>query len=287
MNFKNLKDIKQYINKNSDWGDDAYSLLDNAIELINDLSDISEIKELFPETNIWNWKDRANKLLDKALKFVVDFKTVAIYKELFPETSTWNWKDRASKLLDKALEFVVDFKTVAIYKELFPETSTWNWKDRANKLLDKALEFVVDAKTVEIYKELFPETSTWNWKDRANKLLDKIGNKMVDFKIDDRMTVNTLKIKFKETFGVSLRVYKGNNAGRGARFADDKLQLGTISDEKGAIKAGSEFQVTETMTIAEFEKAFQETFDIAVQVSNADDSKLLDNNIKLIEAKNN
>lgn len=108
---------------------------------------------------------------------------------------------------------------------------------------------------------------------------------MINFKIDGRMTVNTLKNKFKETFGLSLRVYNGNNAGRGARYADDKLQLGTISDEKGAIKAGSAFEVTETMTVGEFEKAFQEAFDIAVQVANADDTKLIDNNVKLIEAK--
>lgn len=108
---------------------------------------------------------------------------------------------------------------------------------------------------------------------------------MANFKIDGRMTVNTLKTKFKETFGLSLRVYNGNNAGRGARFADDKLQLGTISDEKGAIKAGSEFDVTETMTVGEFEVAFQQAFDIAVQVASEDDSKLVDNNAKLIEAK--
>lgn len=110
---------------------------------------------------------------------------------------------------------------------------------------------------------------------------------MATFKIDGRMTVNTLKNKFKETFGASLRVYNGNNAGRGARFADDKLQLGTVSDEKGAIKAGSEFDVTDEMTIGEFEVAFQEAFDIAVQIANADDSKLLDNNLKLIQIKDN
>ena len=96
------------------------------------------------------------------------------------------------------------------------------------------------------------------------------------------MTVNTLKIRFKETFGKSLRVYQGNNAGRGARFADDKLQLGTVSDEKGAIKSGSEFDVTENMTVGEFETKFQEAFDIAVQVANEDDSKLLNNDDKLL-----
>lgn len=110
---------------------------------------------------------------------------------------------------------------------------------------------------------------------------------MISFKIDGRMTVNTLKIKFLDTFGASLRVYNGNNAGRGARFADDKLQLGTVSDEKGAIKAGSEFEVTEGMTVGEFEKAFQEAFDIAVQIASADNTKLLDNNLKLASLKDN
>jgi len=108
---------------------------------------------------------------------------------------------------------------------------------------------------------------------------------MGTLKIDGRMTVNTLKKKFKETFGLTLRVYVGNNAGQGARFADDKAQLGTLSDEKGAIKSGSSFKVTDTMTVSEFEKAFQETFDIAVQVADAVDAKLMPNHVTLLPSK--
>jgi hypothetical protein len=40
------------------------------------------------------------------------------------------------------------------------------------------------------------------------------------------------------------------------------------------------------MTVGEFEKAFQEKYDIAVQIANADNSKLLKNDTKLADAKN-
>ncbi len=104
---------------------------------------------------------------------------------------------------------------------------------------------------------------------------------MSAFKVDGRMTVNTLKVKFKEAFGYSLRVYKGNNAGRGARFADDKTRLGEAADERESVAAMGEFAVPETMNIADFEKLFQEKFDIAVQIADADDKKLLDNDTVL------
>ncbi|WP_338765280.1 hypothetical protein WAF17_01310 [Bernardetia sp. ABR2-2B] len=104
---------------------------------------------------------------------------------------------------------------------------------------------------------------------------------MGTFKVDGRMTVNTLKDKFKETFGYSLRVYKGNNAGRGARFADDKTRLGEVADERESVAGMGEFDMPSEMTIAEFEKLFQEKFDIAVQVADADNEKLLDNDATL------
>ena len=77
---------------------------------------------------------------------------------------------------------------------------------------------------------------------------------MGTFKVDGRMTVNTLKDKFKETFGYSLRVYKGNNAGRGARFADDKARLGEIADERESLAGLGEFEMPSEMSISEFEK---------------------------------
>lgn len=104
---------------------------------------------------------------------------------------------------------------------------------------------------------------------------------MGTFKVDGRMTVNTLKDKFKETFGYSLRVYKGNNAGRGARFADDKARLGEVADERESLAGLGEFEIPSEMSISEFEKLFQEKFDIAVQVADADNEKLLDNETTL------
>ncbi len=101
---------------------------------------------------------------------------------------------------------------------------------------------------------------------------------MGEFKVDGRMTVLTLKGKFKDTFGYSLRVYQGNNAGRGARFADDKKRLGEVADERETLAGLGDFEVTEKMTVDEFEKAFQAKFDIAVQIAVEDNSKLADNN---------
>ncbi len=109
---------------------------------------------------------------------------------------------------------------------------------------------------------------------------------MASFSVDGRMTVKTLKEKFHETFGVSLRVYKGNNAGTGARFADDDARLGTVADERESLAGEGDLEITNTMTVDEFEKAFQEKYDIAVQVANADNTKLLKNDLKLVEAKN-
>jgi len=108
---------------------------------------------------------------------------------------------------------------------------------------------------------------------------------MADFNVDGRMTVRTLKERFNETFGLTLRVYQGNNAGRGARFADDSKRLGEVADERESLAELGAFDITDSMTIAEFEKAFQEKFDIAVQIANADNSKLLDNDLTLAAAK--
>jgi len=109
---------------------------------------------------------------------------------------------------------------------------------------------------------------------------------MADFKVDGRMTVKTLKESFKKEFGVSLRVYQGNNAGRGSRFADDAKRLGEVADERDTLAGLGEFTVTDNMTVEEFEKEFQAKFDIAVQIADAQNEKLLDNKMKLLDAKN-
>lgn len=100
---------------------------------------------------------------------------------------------------------------------------------------------------------------------------------MSEFNVDGRMSVRTLKEKFKNTFGLSLRVYIGNNAGRGARLADDGDRLGTLSDERGALSSENGLDIKAGMTIGEFEVAFQKTFDLAVQIADADNEKLMPN----------
>ena len=108
---------------------------------------------------------------------------------------------------------------------------------------------------------------------------------MATFKVDGRMTVGTLKEKFMDAFGTSLRVYKGNNAGRGARFAEDKQRLGEVADERKTLAGLGEFEISGDLSVEEFEKEFQAKFDIAVQVANPDNSKLAKNDAKLIEVK--
>ena len=49
---------------------------------------------------------------------------------------------------------------------------------------------------------------------------------MAEFNISGRMQVASLQNQFKEEFGLTLRVYKGNN------FAEPSATLASISDKK-------------------------------------------------------
>ena len=102
---------------------------------------------------------------------------------------------------------------------------------------------------------------------------------MADFKLDGRMKVKSLKAKFKECFGATLRVYKSATC-RGA-FADDDATLASIRAEG---KAGGELVVGGNLKVGNFEKKIAELYGIGVQVANADDSKLADNDITLVAA---
>ncbi|MBR4266092.1 MAG: hypothetical protein IKQ46_08575 [Bacteroidales bacterium] len=94
-------------------------------------------------------------------------------------------------------------------------------------------------------------------------------------KVDGRMKVKTLKEAFKELYGFTLRVYNSQN-----HFVDDDLLLANVRQDATADKS-DEVYIDPTFTIDEFERAFMDHFGIKVQVAEADDSKLADNNIKL------
>ncbi|MBQ5691837.1 MAG: hypothetical protein IIV72_00090 [Alistipes sp.] len=102
---------------------------------------------------------------------------------------------------------------------------------------------------------------------------------MADFKLDGRMKVKSLKDNFKKCFGATLRVYKSATC-RGA-FADDNATLASIRAEG---KAGGELVVGGNLKVGNFEKKIAELYGIGVQVANAADTELADNDITLVAA---
>ncbi len=98
---------------------------------------------------------------------------------------------------------------------------------------------------------------------------------MADIKIDGRMKVGALKKQFKEAFGSTLRVYKGN------QFASDDATLASIRE--GNV-TGGDFTCGGNLRVGNFEDKVKELYGITVQVANADDTKLADNSITLVAA---
>ena len=102
---------------------------------------------------------------------------------------------------------------------------------------------------------------------------------MAEFKMDGRMKVKTLKANFKENFGSTLRVYKSVSCKGG--FADDDATLASLRAEG---KTGGELTVGGNLRVGNFEKKIAEMYGIGVQVANADDTALADNEATLVAA---
>lgn len=102
---------------------------------------------------------------------------------------------------------------------------------------------------------------------------------MADIKINGRTTVRKLKEEFKKAFGSSLRVYM--NPSCKGKLANDSATLASIRAE-GA--KGGELTVGGAKRVGNFEKEFVETWGIGVQVANANDTKLADNDATLVQA---
>lgn len=102
---------------------------------------------------------------------------------------------------------------------------------------------------------------------------------MADLKINGRTTVRKLKEDFKKAFGCTLRVY--TNVSCKGHYADDAATLASIRAE-GA--KGGELVVGGAKRVGNFEKEFVDAWGIGVQVANADDSKLADNEATLVQA---
>lgn len=96
---------------------------------------------------------------------------------------------------------------------------------------------------------------------------------MAELNVCQAMRVETLQKSFKNRFGASLRVYKGQH------FADKDIQLGELSG-----KARGTIICKRGLVVEDFEKAFFEKFGIKVQVANPDNSALSKNTATLVAA---
>lgn len=91
------------------------------------------------------------------------------------------------------------------------------------------------------------------------------------------MKVKTLKANFKKAFGATLRVYTTATC---KAPADDEATLGSIM---GSAKGG-EATFGSNLRVGNFEKKITEMYGIGVQVANAKNTKLSDNDITLAAA---
>jgi hypothetical protein len=101
---------------------------------------------------------------------------------------------------------------------------------------------------------------------------------MADFNITGNMKVETLKEKFKEEFGSTLRIYVGG----GKHLAEDDRTLGDITET--TVSRGSEFSAHGRTLCKKFEDEVWETFGFKVQVATPDNSALVDNSKSLTES---
>ncbi|MCQ2198722.1 MAG: hypothetical protein MJZ19_11210 [Paludibacteraceae bacterium] len=109
---------------------------------------------------------------------------------------------------------------------------------------------------------------------------------MAELAINGRLSVKGLKAKFKEAFGLTLRVYQPKadgtiNTGRGAvQVKDESVTLASLAGQK----CTDELKAAGNTKVGNFEDKFEQLFHIGVQVANADDSALANNDDTLAAA---
>ncbi len=101
---------------------------------------------------------------------------------------------------------------------------------------------------------------------------------MAEFKLDGRSKVKGIKKLFKDSFGCTLRVYTTPTC---KQPADDDATLASIRAKDAK---GGELTVGGNLRVGNFEKKIAEMYGIGVQVANAANTKLADNEITLVAA---
>lgn len=99
---------------------------------------------------------------------------------------------------------------------------------------------------------------------------------MATIKVTKSSSVRSIKWQFKNDTGLTLRIYKG------MKFADEKtkiVELANTKDPTGTL------EIHGRTLVGNIEKFFKESFGIRVQVANAKDTNLMDNELSLAKAK--
>ncbi|AVM50794.1 hypothetical protein [Capnocytophaga sp. oral taxon 878] len=104
-----------------------------------------------------------------------------------------------------------------------------------------------------------------------------------DFNVESSMKVNDLCKKFKENFGLALRVYKGKQIASDGRMTLKSLDERTT---KTSVNFDSEtLKLRANMLVSEVEKKFLDHFGIVVKVADIENKKIISSNITLGNAK--
>ncbi len=86
---------------------------------------------------------------------------------------------------------------------------------------------------------------------------------MAEFKISGRLSVKGLKAQFAKTYGLELRVYKGN------KFADESATLASLSTKKV-----DDFECKGNMQAGNFEAKFNAATGLKVQIATLPNAKV-------------
>ncbi|MDG1373602.1 MAG: hypothetical protein P8Q48_25770 [Paracoccaceae bacterium] len=97
---------------------------------------------------------------------------------------------------------------------------------------------------------------------------------MINISLVGQTKVSTLQKRFKNDFGLTLRIYEGRS------FADPNATLGQIRKKQGAPKIG----IRRNTKIGNLEAKFLEEAGIKVQIAGSDDSYLCNNDLTLAAA---
>jgi hypothetical protein len=117
------------------------------------------------------------------------------------------------------------------------------------------------------------------------KILNQIKDTFTttEFEVESSMKVSELSKKFKNKFGLSLRIYKGK------KIADDgRMTLNTLDQrttQTNVVFDSTKLKIKASQKVLEVENMFLNFLGIVVQIADAENKKLVDNDLTLGDAK--